>query len=61
MKRHGGYPVLYLGFFIKKDITQALKKLASHFKDGAPMTIEIILLALSPVFMLFISYEFIKH
>ena len=25
------------------------------------MSIEIILLALSPVFMLFISYEFIKH
>lgn len=27
-------PSFVLGFFIKKDITQALKKLASHFKDG---------------------------
>jgi hypothetical protein len=28
-------PSFVLGFFIKKDITQALKKLASHFKEGA--------------------------
>ncbi|PKG99249.1 SRPBCC family protein [Paraglaciecola sp. MB-3u-78] len=28
-------PSFVLGFFIKKDITQALKKLATHFKDVA--------------------------
>jgi hypothetical protein len=34
-KAPGWIPEIIVGFFIKKDITQALKKLASHFKSEA--------------------------